>query len=100
MTKKACPPRQMWHRLAPNHEVLHYDNYLHANISEERVVFDRCFDPEWYCGFERPDRPGQLVGPWMERQNPGALVELRTNAARVRVTLRLCGNLRRGLRDQ
>ncbi len=77
----------MWHRLAPNHEVLHYDNYLHANISEERVVFDRCFDPEWYCGFARDDRPGQLVGPWVERQNPGALVELRTNAARVRVTL-------------
>ena len=75
----------MWRTILPNDPALHYDNYLHAHISEERAVFDRCYDPYWPCGVD--DESGVAFGPWVEEQNPGTLVELRTNAARVRVTL-------------
>ena len=77
--------RDMWRTILPDDTALHYDNYLHAHISKERAVFDRCYDPEWPCGFD--DENGVAFGPWVEEQNPGTLVELRTNAARVRVTL-------------
>ena len=81
----------MWRTLAPNDKVLHYDNYLHAHISKDHAVFDRCFDPEWYCGLRRDaneaPRGSLVIGPWPSLQNPGTLVELRTNAARVRATL-------------
>ena len=75
----------MWRTILPDDTALHYDNYLHAHISKERAVFDRCYDPEWPCGFD--DENGVSFGPWVEEQNPGTLVELRTNAARARVTL-------------
>ena len=76
--------RIMWRTILPDDKALHYDNYLHAHISKERAVFDRCYDPLWPCGFD--DERG-VFGPVVEEQNPGTLVELMTNAARVRVTL-------------
>ena len=74
----------MWRTLLPDDTALHYDNYLHAHISRDRAVFDRCYDPKWPCGVDDAHR---AFGPWVEQQNPGTLVELRTNAARARVTL-------------
>ena len=61
----------------PTDGALLYDQYWSIDATAERVIFHRCYDPQYGC--DDPEQQSQY------RYNPGARVSLLTDADRVRV---------------